>query len=180
MLRTWWSPPQVPQATPEPVLQQDLFETRLSELVAALSEQGEDLSELEASARRVHQQRLEVDAAIGGANVAALEAELSEGRARAESAASEDVETFTRQADALSSRLHAIRGTEKTQQRLLAQESELLHALEGMRLARLQSHSSEDLSEQLGEMRSRLEAEAEVEEKLAAARRANQARTTNR
>ncbi len=150
------------EAAPSPV-QEDPFEQRLSALLSALSDSDGDLTGIAGSARRIHAQIIQIDEALSGVSLAELEAQGDEGT---------DGERLAR-----AGHIAAIESAMASRERLAGQERELLHSLERLRLARLQQAPTEDLTEQLGELQHRMDAEAEVERKLSAARSAQRQRT---
>ncbi|MFT5686779.1 MAG: hypothetical protein ACI8RZ_007736 [Myxococcota bacterium] len=163
MLGQQTTAPQVQAAEPVAPQPVDAFEARLTSLLASLPDSTEDLSGIAQSARSIHAQIQQLDEALSGTSLAELEAQSGQGT---------EGERIARDGH-----ITAIKSAMASRERLAGQERELLHALEHMRLTRLDSASSEDLSEQLGELRGRLDAEAEVEQKLEAARRASRQRT---
>ena len=168
-------------ALPEGVDETDPFEARLEGLLGPLQADGE-AEGIRTEARALHRRALALATAIADTDLVALSAELAERRAAAEGASREaDQEIFLREVAALEARLEAAQGLEAAHARLAAQERELLHRLEGIRLLRLQAAAegeggsgAAEIAVQLQEARQRLQAAAEVEARLAAARRAAQ------
>lgn len=164
--------------TARPARADDAFLHQLESALADLESHGETVERFREQARALHQRRLALDAAVITEDVAALEVELTERRAVAESAPSaQDAEIFFTEVQALSARLDALKAARQRRDRLAAQERKLLHELEGARLAMLSMDDEADQPEihsRLAEIQGRLAAEEEVAEKLSAARQAGQ------
>lgn len=171
-----------PQALPasQPAASDDPFVTKLEGLLGALEADGESLSAIRADAERLHARRLALQQALDGMDISTLHDELAQRRAAVERAErEEDIETFSREVVALEEHLDSALEATAAHERLAAKERELLHQLEGIRLSRLRAGLEDeapvDAAAQIRELRGRLTAEAEVDAKLAAARRAARA-----
>lgn len=168
-----------PTASAAPVAEDD-FSAALEKALGALEQDGESVSAIRADAEALHARRLAFEAAISDIDIGALEAELAQRRAAVDAAErAADIESFSREVVALEGRLESAHEAVAARDRLAAQERELLHQLEGIRLARLRASLDEeapvDAAAQIGEIRERIAAEAEVDARLAAARRAARA-----
>ena len=165
-------PAAVTQAPPTARLSDDPFVASLEKLLAALEKAGEPVEAIRADALALHERRLAFDGLLGEIDIASLEAELAERRAADVPGLSE---SFGREAAALEERLSVARETAAARDRLAAQERELLHQLDTIRLSVLRARLEEglpDAGDQLADIRRRLAAEAEVDERLNAARKA--------
>ncbi|MBW2254167.1 MAG: hypothetical protein JRI25_06155, partial [Deltaproteobacteria bacterium] len=154
------------------------FLADLRRTLAKLEESGEPVDHLRDDATRLHRDRAALDAALEGVDLPALRSELEGAWQRAAQATREtDREAFGRQAAAVEERLDVLEDALAARDRLVARESELLHQLNGLLLARVQhqqdaSSAATDAGERLARVRETLRADAEVEESLARARQA--------
>ena len=169
----------LPAPTSDSSSDSDPFLQRLEELLGGLVAQGEDVAVVRSEARQLHARRLALEEALAGVDLAALEAELAIRRSAVRGAESEqDAEAYGREAEALAGRLSSAQEAARARERLAAQERELLHKLESVRLALAQravaaeGDAGAGARAQLAEVQERLAAEGEIDEHLAAARRA--------
>ncbi|MEL6348650.1 MAG: hypothetical protein AAFV53_36435 [Myxococcota bacterium] len=172
------SPPMSTTQTEISAGEEDPFLVELETALADLEGQGEGVQNIRKQARELHQRRLQLDAAVQVVDLSLLEQELSERIATA-GASNDDADRgfILREADALQSRLDALRAASQRRDRLVAQERELLHALEGTRLAMLSAMDANDHDasvQQLEDIQQRLAAREEVRDDLDRARRAAQ------
>jgi hypothetical protein len=156
------------------------FESDLAQVLAELSALEEPTDELRERALALHAKRRRLDAAVEGEDIEALRAERAQADQRAAQAQPADRRVYEAQAKAVADRMAVTEQAIRARDRLLAQEREVLHSLRGLALARLSSSSrveaSSDAGDRLERVRRSLDADAEVDDALARARRASRER----
>jgi hypothetical protein len=165
------APLRVSRPEPEPV-SDDPFEQRLAKLLAAIPNSA-DATAVATSIRETRTRRMVLDEALEGG---LLPEELEAAQDRVESAVSEhDRASFAEEVAALEAHMKAQDKASRARDRLAARERELFHVLESVRLAQLNATSSDDddVPRLLHEARRKYDAEAELDEELALARRRN-------
>jgi hypothetical protein len=142
-----------------------------------------DLDGVEEAARTVHERRMRLADLVEPSVRTRLERELAEARRRVESTTdARGAEVYEAEVQAISTRLDAMDDAAGVSDRLQARERTILHEIDAARLALARTGVPAATSETLGlhaqKLRGELEAEAEIEERLAQARRAHRARET--
>ena len=185
------SPAQLANTTttePDPCAEEaDLYLNELEAAIEALEtaigehsgdEEHPDLEGIRETAHTLHEQRLSLEAVANDDAMARLEAELKEAQHHIDADDERGAEIFEAQAAAIVDRLRNMKDAAMTADRLRARERTLLHQLEGTRMDLLRVQARKQpipvLESKLARVRDELEAESEVEEKLAQARRAAQ------
>jgi len=140
-----------------------------------------DLDAIRGTALTLHEQRLALETVANDDAMARLEAELKEAQHHIDDDDERGAEIYEAQATAIIDRLDNMKDAAMTADRLRARERTLLHQLEGTRMDLLRVQARKQpipvLGNKLARVRDELEAESEVEEKLAQARRAAQRKT---
>lgn len=142
-----------------------------------------DLGALEAAARALHERRTRLAELVDAGVRQRLEREIEEARQRVESAAdARGAEVYEAEVRAITVRLEAMDDAAVVSDRLRARERTILHEIDAARLALARSGAHDPAAPSLGQhvrkLRGELEAEAEVEDRLAQARRAHRTRET--
>ena len=161
------------------------LERSVEALRGAATEAGEandmDLGAIEAAARALHERRLRLAELVEPGVRRRLEGELQEARERAEAAPdAQGAEVYDAEARAITARLEAMDDATAIADRLRARERTILHEIDAVRLALARSGATDASSVTLGrhvdKLRGELAADAEIEARLAQARRAHRAR----
>jgi len=153
--------------------------TRAADEAGVLKEM--DIEPIGAAARNVHERRMRLAELVDPSVRRRLEGEHQEAAARAESAKDDRAaEVYEAEQRAITTRLDAMDDAETVADRLRARERTILHEIDAARLDLLRSGLTEQpsasLGRQLRKLHGELEAETEVEERLAQARRTQRAR----
>lgn len=139
-----------------------------------------DLVRIHEVADRLHHQRQTLLAAVDEAARLQLQEELEASRAAADDAPDQrTAEVFEAEARAVAERLAAMEAAATAARRIEARQKTLLHQLQGLRIALLRSTAEEiltatNLAGRIDKIRGELQADSEVEEELARARRGTQ------